>query len=321
MSHPKINHQKCGSVAMAPPEAEAKSLKIGFEYGCSCPKSHLALRFYHQPASGVDGTPFPGELWERSSFYHPLDSPLDVAGIKNRSKADLVLDPVDENNQCTIEDDVPMTRASNPWRDVVLGAPPVTAKWFVLHDTCGGPAATAKNPPHHKSKARKVHLFVGPRVAFLNRDFSVEGTATKFEEHIHHHEFAGKMIHCELENLSNEKGTPAKDPYGARQYELAALAYIFASYRAGEWLTVTAHIVVDLGIYDGHSDPRGFDYARYYRIVSSLVGMPAGTTYGLLKEPTGHDYNLEEHLNTFPAQYEPLRSGVVHRDAKKKGHK
>src|SRR5262249_20357704 len=159
----------------------------------------------------------------------------------------------------------------------LLAAPPVVAEWFVVHDTCGG--RTPTRPPTGGDS--EVHLFVGPDSIFLNREFTVMGGATKFEQTRYHPEFRGKMIHCERENHSKKMGPAAEDPYTEFQYRMLALAYVFASYRAEAWLTVTAHIAVDLGIPGGHSDPRGFDYAKLYRTVSALVGMPASASYGL----------------------------------------
>lgn len=312
---------ECGTFPMQPADAESKQLEVGFEHGCSSAKTHLSLRFLHQPPSGVDGKPFPAASWEGSCFFLPEELALEVAGVKERPAPGL-LDQAFSDRMCKDTSALePTGPAEQAWAAIVLGAAPVTAQWFVVHDTGGGPAATIENPPGPKSGDRGVHLFVGAKSVYLNRDFSVAGSATLFEQTKYHPEFRGKMIHCEIENLSDEEGTPSKDPYSDFQYEKAALAYIFASYRAGTWLTVTAHIAVDLGIPGGHSDPRGFDFRRFYRIISAMTGMAASSTYGLLAEPTGKDYNDAAYLNTFPAQYEGLKKAKLKKAKAKKGGK
>jgi hypothetical protein len=315
MGEPRPDEGDCGTFPMQPAQTEAKYLKIGFEYGCSSPATHLGLRFEGQPSSGVDGKPFPADAWERSAFFRPKDFPLEVAGIKDPLDT-RSLEAAFSEDVCAAEDRPPPSiEPEVAWRQVVLAAAAVTARWFVLHDTGGGPAATAKNPLGRRSQARGVHLFVGPSSACLNRDFSVAGSATRFEQL--HHEFRGKMIHCELENLSAKRGTPPADPYTEFQYRAAALAYVFASYRAGEWLTVAAHISVDLGIPGGHEDPRGFDYGKLHRLISAMVGVQTAATYGLLADPTGKNSNEARYINTFPAQYGPPQEATVKAQASK----
>lgn len=296
-------HKDCGTVTLQPPDAEAKYLVVGFEHGCTCPATHLGLRFHDQPASGVDGTAFPRQRWEASPYFTPDGFPIEVAGRRDDARRAELL-AVYGGPRCLSEPRDPwMAPEIDPWRDFLREAPRVVAEWFVLHDTGGGRCPT--RPP--TGEDRGVHLFVGPDGVFLNQEYTTAGSATRFEWAKYHPEFRGKMIHCELENRSQAPGTPTADPYTDFQYQMAALAYVFASYRAEAWLTVTAHIAVDLGIPGGHSDPRGFDYPKLYRIVSALVGMPAGSTYGLLADPTGKNANDADYINTFPAQYEPAR--------------
>ncbi|MFT3772895.1 MAG: type VI secretion system tip protein TssI/VgrG [Minicystis sp.] len=272
--------------AAAPPNY----IDLGFEHGCPGAQVHLGLRFQDQPGTGVDGKAFPRSEWEQSPFFVPNEYPVELAGVAGVAVDSIAPAP---NPQMR---DLPKIDSAK-WKTLISASTAVTAKYFLVHDTGGGALPT--KPPTDGS--RGIHLFIGSGKLLLNHDFSEDHTGTKFESR--HTEFKGKILHMEIVNRSPDvKANPA-DTYGEQDYYFAALAYVYASYRASEWLTVTCHLEVDRGICNGHSDPRGFSFDKFYRRIGVLVPSVAGKTFGILQARMGNGLNDKTMKNTFPAQY------------------
>jgi hypothetical protein len=281
--------QKRGTVPLAAPNTPEQIIALGFEHGCPGADLHLGMRFLNQPGGALDGKPFPAAAWEQSPFFTPTTYSPDLAGIAGITASSLLPAPTPGSKTA------PTGVDAATWKGLVTQSKNVKAKWFLVHDTGGG--YTPKTAP--EGGASGIHLFIGPTRCFLNRDFSAAGSGTKFEKKVHHPEFKGQIIHVELENLSQV--VKANPPPAVYDYQSIALAYVFASYRAEEWLTVTCHMEVDRGIANGHSDPRGFSFARFYSTIGALVGVSG--TFGILDARMGNNTNQLSFKNTFPMQY------------------
>ncbi|APR78675.1 Hypothetical protein A7982_04022 [Minicystis rosea] len=266
------------------------NVDVGFENGCPGAQVHLGLRFQDKPGTGIDGTAFPRAEWEQSPFFTPNEYPVGLAGVAGVDTASIAPPPNPAMR------DLPKIDATR-WKDLVSRSAAVTAKWFLIHDTGGG-GVPSRAPT---DGSRGIHIFIGAGRSFLNHDFSTNHSGTKFESH--HSEFKGKIIHLEIANRDQQVRANPPDVYGEQDYYYAALAYVYASYRASEWLTVTCHLEVDRGFPNGHSDPRGFVFAKLYRRIGVLVPSVAGKTFGILQDRIGDNRNMVNMKNTFPAQY------------------
>lgn len=281
-----------GERELQPSGEDGSTITVGFEYACPGVQEHLDLRFEGQPGTAVDGQAFPRSEWEQSPFFTPNEYPVELAGMVG-----VALDSIAPAPNPAMRD-LPRIDSAK-WKDLVSASAAVTAKWFLVHDTGGGSLPT-RAPT---GGAGGIHLFIGSGGIFLHHDFSTNHSGTKFEKRAHHPEFVGKIIHMEIVNRDQQLRANPPDVYGERDYYYAALAYVYASYRASEWLTVTCHLEVDRGISGGHSDPRGFSFDKLYRRIGVLVPSVAGKTFGILQARMGNNLNQLEMSNTFPAQY------------------
>lgn len=299
-----------GTVPLKPKSDDDRLVRLGYEHGCPGRQVHLDMRFKNQPAGALDGQRFPAAAWEQSPYYISADYPIDLAGIKGMTKGQIRMVGTGGGQTPWFD------RAD--WKDKITKAPRVTASWFVVHDTDGGGVPTA-TPKGGDSAA---HIFLGNGKVFLNRDFSTQGTAVRFEWTKYHPEFRGQMIHCEVVNTwtKGDEKSP-KDYYPASDYHYVAMAYVNASYRKGEWLTVTCHLETDRGIDGAHHDPRGFDFEKLYRVIGVLVPGANGT-FGILNARIGDNQNQANYKNTFPMQYGPIETeGVLSKPAMKTARK
>lgn len=294
-----------GTLPLKPKNDDDRLVRLGYEHGCPGRDVHLGMRFKNQPPGALDGQPFPAAAWEQSPYYITKDYPIELSGIKGMTKGQIRLVGTGGGQTPWFDRD--------DWRDKITKAPKVTASWFVVHDTDGGDVPT-KTPT---SGDKGAHLFLGKGKIFLNKDFSTQGTAVRFEWSMYHPEFRGHMIHCEVVNKSKDEGPYPKDVYAPSDYYYVAMAYVNASYRKGEWLTVTCHLETDRGIDGAHHDPRGFDFEKLYRIVGILVPGADGT-FGILNARVGDNLNQRDYKNTFPMQYGAVeREGVINKPAMK----
>ncbi len=187
----------------------------------------------------------------------------------------------------------------------------ISSKYFILHETVGGPANYQRYRDGRSSDTR-VNLFIGrePEDNYLGVDFSRSRTGTKGNSR---RVGSGAKPLPRQGFISIEIRTPVKagsNMYTESQYRSLAQAYVMASYRAGEMLTTVPHREVDRGVKNGHSDPRNFDWNRFYGEVNRLMDMPAGTTYGYQqsKDDAGGHKNYASDTNTFPRNiYLPAR--------------
>ena len=272
-----------GTVALATVGAQRR-LPLGFEYGCPGAAVHLGLRFRDKPATGIDGTTFPAAQWEQSPKFTLPNQPIQLAGVGAFASKNAYLPAGSPRSELAEVDRV-------RWKAALSTHMNVTADWFVIHDTGGG--GMPANVGAIESNAGGVHMFLESQRVLLPHDFfGAFGGATRFERR--HREFAGKFIHVELiypatpaeleeyaKARRERRGARAiavpnpPQPPGGYNVDALALVYIFASYRARKWLTVTCHLEVDRGIPGAHSDPRGFPSPRSTRRSSrSWAGPP-----------------------------------------------
>lgn len=160
----------------------------------------------------------------------------------------------------------------------------VKAKYFVIHDT-----ATEGRKFDPKKTGNNVHLWIASNHSIQTKDWNEAGDATKVETSNN-----TCFVHVELKRhpakLDAIEEIKAKDTYYSyNQYALLAVAYIIASLRKGSFLTVTIHREVDRAIrykkggktVSGHGDPEKFDIVYFYNLVSKLLGLPEGITFGI----------------------------------------
>jgi hypothetical protein len=72
--------------------------------------------------------------------------------------------------------------------------------------------------------------------------------------------------------------------YTDAQYEKVALIYLFAALQANRYPEITTHFWVDqgkVGKIGTHCDPRGLNLTRLYQLISSALGHPPDTLYGI----------------------------------------
>jgi hypothetical protein len=195
----------------------------------------------------------------------------------------------------------------------ILGANqavPVTANYFVLHDT----ADTAER--RDGAAPADANLYIGTVSLARSLDWHDAGNATKLE-------FGGTtcFVHTELTRATGGSITNASPDsypnqgistfraagtrYTDQQYDDLANAYIVASIRRGRFLTVTAHKEVDRSAAlrgspntAGHNDPEDFDLGHLYELVNRKLGMPLGTTYGITQERMNTP-NQRQQVNEF----------------------
>ncbi|HYI47010.1 MAG TPA: hypothetical protein VEX35_00960 [Allosphingosinicella sp.] len=166
---------------------------------------------------------------------------------------------------------------------------PVTARFFVIHDTAGTTEyglERGQTDPSANGSTRGIHLWISARATHRQRDWHRPGFGTKMEMGAENRHF----LHIELSR--DPQLTNAPTLYNDSQYERLAFAYLFASARKGRFLTVTSHNEVDRAcvVYDdvagrfrdyGHHDPEKFDLARWYGIVATLADLPDDATFGI----------------------------------------
>lgn len=187
-------------------------------------------------------------------------------------------------------------------------ARPVSARYFILHDTstpnCSEAGATGcpvrgTFPPNRDEDSWIFNRTFGghPKPfpdraahAMTNRvggsitevDFADRIATTKFETCVDVAEKAGLFIG--VENIQPRIGSPripadgekandvdAPTPgFTSAQYRRLALLYAVASARRGQWLIPAFHAVLDQFYADGHDDPQHFDMAAFSTEVEAL---------------------------------------------------
>lgn len=239
----------------------------------------LRGRFPDEPDSNVDGLPIPTWIDRDHVFNH----------IRTHYAAQHAALTEDETDKSYSRE-----------AKFILGrspSEPVTAHYFVIHDTDG--TGEHVNGDDDVKKGN-IHLWIGTVSLASELDWHEEGDGTKLE---------GKrnscFVHIELTNHTRKRSEitqAAEDDHPSdtistarnahsrftiQQYDDLANAYIAVSLRAGYFLTVTAHREVDRGVKArnkseyGHNDPRDFDIDFFYELINKKLHMPSGTTYGI----------------------------------------
>jgi hypothetical protein len=70
-------------------------------------------------------------------------------------------------------------------------------------------------------------------------------------------------------------------PYTQIQYDNVVIQYLRATFLAGKFPETTTHFALDHGLPDGHCDPRCFNVNKMYRSISTVLGHPQGSRYGI----------------------------------------
>jgi hypothetical protein len=70
-------------------------------------------------------------------------------------------------------------------------------------------------------------------------------------------------------------------PYTQVQYDNVVMQYLRATFLAGKFPETTTHFALDHGLPDGHCDPRCFNVNKMYKSVSTVLGHPQGSKYGI----------------------------------------
>jgi len=83
---------------------------------------------------------------------------------------------------------------------------------------------------------------------------------------------------------TNPKKAKSFDPYPAADYSAVAKLYLLAALEIGQFLEITSHFFLDkppITRTMNRCDPRCWDLGRLYTTISSILGHPSGTTYGV----------------------------------------
>jgi len=170
------------------------------------------------------------------------------------------------------------------------------AAYFVIHDT-NEPFYGNEPFPKDLDHDWKLNSFTaymdktyGPAPVahiFLTRygqiwaghDFSEPWRATKLESRVIGKAARGRFVHIEtvqprryLPGYSDRSHTYGPKPAFSRaQYRMLAALYVYASARAGHWLTPAFHATVDAGIPDAHDDPQNFNLRRFAKDLKVLL--------------------------------------------------
>ncbi|HEX8263200.1 MAG TPA: hypothetical protein VF547_10035 [Allosphingosinicella sp.] len=187
-----------------------------------------------------------------------------------------------------------------------LGGPladPVSARYFIIHDTstpnCSAadfstqlcPARGIMPPNRDTAEWAAIAKFFGHPKPFPNRlahaftnRVGDSITEVPFDAHISTTKFEGcsdsaakQRLFIGIENIQPRIGAPAVPAPGKKandlvapvpgfttaQYRRLALLYVTASVREGRWLIPAFHAVLDSRYADGHDDPQNFDVPAF----------------------------------------------------------
>ena len=70
-------------------------------------------------------------------------------------------------------------------------------------------------------------------------------------------------------------------PYSDNQYTSATSLYLRAALASGKFPQTTTHFALDTFDPEAHCDPRCFNLTKLYNSIASVMGHPAGSTYGI----------------------------------------
>lgn len=140
--------------------------------------------------------------------------------------------------------------------------------YFVIHNTAGNYddeqlehlVSTKKSGAGHAYISKKGKVF---KIWPYN---SPKGWATRSEWNKYKPDLRGKLVHIELVYTASESPTE-------EQYKALADIYKETKDVFNKYLPITGHREIDRGIKGGHSDPIGFDFKHFYKILKSK-GIP-----------------------------------------------
>jgi len=191
-------------------------------------------------------------------------------------------------------------------------AAPVTADYFIIHDTSepncshAGWSATLCPEPGKLPKARDTAAFAAelgylghPKPApdrlahaWTNRmggsitevPFDLPLRSTKFESCLDTPAKAGLFLAVEntqprVHDPKGPKGNDFTAPspgFTRAQYDRLALLYVVASVRRGKWLIPAFHAVLDSRFLEGHDDPQHFELSAFSRAVRAHTARIGG---------------------------------------------
>jgi hypothetical protein len=200
-------------------------------------------------------------------------------------------------------------------------AVPVTADYFIIHDTSepncshAGWSATLCPAPGKLPRARDTAAWAAelgylrhPKPspnrlahAWTNRvggsvtevPFSEPLRSTKFESCLDTPAKAGLFLAVEntQPRVPDRKGPPGNDFTAPRpgftraQYDRLALLYLVASVRRGRWLIPAFHAVLDARFLEGHDDPQHFDMRAFSRAVEAHLARLTARPLGASTQP------------------------------------
>lgn len=197
---------------------------------------------------------------------------------------------------------------------------PVTASYFVIHDTAGASEPNIVNVDANIN-TRGIHLFLGTEetvfrphiVAGIENDWHTVGWGTRVgnlrpEEFVHielspfsNYSVMSKAAYQESLAIEIEGVINSGTNFTIRQYELLAFSYLVCSLRKGEFLTVTTHREVDFSFSsNAHGDPKDFDFKYFYQLIASFLGL-GDVTFGIQQSRAGfhNQVNLDGFTNEF----------------------
>lgn len=136
--------------------------------------------------------------------------------------------------------------------------------YFVIHNTSGNYddeqlerlVSTKKSGAGHAYISKKGKVF---KIWPYN---SPKGWATRSEWNKYKPDLRGKLVHIEL--VYTAKESPTEEQYNA-------LADIYKETKSvfNKYLPITGHKEIDRGIKGSHSDPVGFDFDHFYKILKN----------------------------------------------------
>ena len=197
---------------------------------------------------------------------------------------------------------------------------PVTASYFVIHDTAGSREPNTTNVDA-VAGTRGIHLFLGAertvfrphKKAGVANDWHTVGWGTMIgnkrpEEFVHvelspynNYAVMKKEKYQEQLSIGIDGVINSGSNFTIRQYDLLAIAYLTCSLRRGRLLTVTTHREVDFSYSnDAHGDPRDFDFDYFYGLIASFLGL-GSVTFGIQRDRAyfHNQINLNGYVNEF----------------------
>jgi hypothetical protein len=203
---------------------------------------------------------------------------------------------------------------------------PITADYFVIHDTSGGKEPNISNIDK-STDDRGIHLFLGTETT-VYRPSAKTGTQNDWDTKgwgaMISNGRTDKFVHVELSpynvyetatdqffylkpaftdllKIEIEGVIPENSNFTFRQYELLACAYLVCCIRRGKFLTVTTHREIDFSFCsNAHNDPIYFDFNYFYSVIGRFTGC-TNNSFGITQERSylHKQGNIDGYTNVF----------------------